>query len=134
MSRVPHLDAEKLAPEQRKVYDAIVAGPRGGVVGPLLVWLSESRACRPRAGIRRVLPLRARACCRGFPNSPSGDRSALAGGLRVARACAPSGLKPGSTQAPSRRFVSGKQPNLTKSDEAAVYAFAKETPRHPQGL
>ncbi len=39
MSRVPHLDPEKLAPEQRKVYDAILAGPRGRVVGPLLVWL-----------------------------------------------------------------------------------------------
>ena len=41
MSRAPDLDPEKLSPEQRKVYDAIVAGPRGGVVGPLRVWLQS---------------------------------------------------------------------------------------------
>jgi 4-carboxymuconolactone decarboxylase len=41
MSRVPDLDPEKLSPEQRKVYDAIVAGPRGRVVGPLRVWLQS---------------------------------------------------------------------------------------------
>ncbi len=35
MSRVPDQNPEKLSPEQRKVYDAIVAGPRGRVVGPL---------------------------------------------------------------------------------------------------
>ena len=33
------MDLNQLAPEQRKVYDEIVAGPRGRVVGPLLVWL-----------------------------------------------------------------------------------------------
>ncbi len=31
--------ASKLAPAQRRVYDDIVAGPRGEVVGPLGVWL-----------------------------------------------------------------------------------------------
>lgn len=36
MSRLPPLEPDKLAPEQRRVYDAIASGPRGGVRGPFL--------------------------------------------------------------------------------------------------
>ena len=35
MSRIPLVDPENLTSEQRQVYDTIVAGPRGTVVGPL---------------------------------------------------------------------------------------------------
>src|SRR5262249_42619956 len=35
-SRLPAIDPEKLNPEQRKVYDSIASGPRGGVRGPFL--------------------------------------------------------------------------------------------------
>lgn len=38
-SRYPALDEASLSPAQRRVHDAIVAGPRGKVVGPLRVWL-----------------------------------------------------------------------------------------------
>lgn len=38
-TRYPALDEASLSPEQRKVHDEIVAGPRGKVVGPLRVWL-----------------------------------------------------------------------------------------------
>ena len=36
MSRLPAIDPDKLNPEQRKVYDSIASGPRGGVRGPFL--------------------------------------------------------------------------------------------------
>ena len=36
MSRLPPLEPAKLAPDQRRVYDAIASGPRGGVRGPFL--------------------------------------------------------------------------------------------------
>lgn len=39
MSRLPPLDPNKLDPEQRRVYDAIASGPRGGVRGPFLALL-----------------------------------------------------------------------------------------------
>ena len=39
MSRIPLVDSEDLTPEQRQVYDTVVAGPRGTVVGPLRVAL-----------------------------------------------------------------------------------------------
>lgn len=41
MSRVPEIDPEALTAEQRRVYDAIVAGPRGWVRGPLAIWLQR---------------------------------------------------------------------------------------------
>src|SRR5262249_60721151 len=48
MSRVDDLNLEALSAEQRRVYDAIVAGPRGAVQGPLRVWL-QSAALADRA-------------------------------------------------------------------------------------
>ncbi|MCR6645398.1 MAG: carboxymuconolactone decarboxylase family protein [Terricaulis sp.] len=39
MPRIPFPQPETMGPEQRRVYDAIVSGPRGGIVGPLLAAL-----------------------------------------------------------------------------------------------
>jgi 4-carboxymuconolactone decarboxylase len=39
MSRLAPLDLAKLTPEQKKVADAIVSGPRGGLRGPFEPWL-----------------------------------------------------------------------------------------------
>ncbi len=41
MSRIDQKDYEQLAPEQRRVFDKIVSGPRGQVRGPLAVWLNR---------------------------------------------------------------------------------------------
>lgn len=40
--RPPPLDPEAFSPEQRRVHDAIAAGPRGKVEGPLRVWLHSA--------------------------------------------------------------------------------------------
>ena len=39
MPRLAPLDLDKLTPEQKKVADAITAGPRGGLRGPFEPWL-----------------------------------------------------------------------------------------------
>jgi 4-carboxymuconolactone decarboxylase len=39
MTRLPDLDPAEMTPEQRRVHDMIVAGPRGSVPGPLAIWL-----------------------------------------------------------------------------------------------
>lgn len=39
--RLADLDPTQLTPEQSRVYNAIVSGPRGKVVGPLRVWLTS---------------------------------------------------------------------------------------------
>lgn len=41
MSRLGKFDAGKLNGEQRKIYDAIVSGPRGSIGGPFVPWLQS---------------------------------------------------------------------------------------------
>jgi 4-carboxymuconolactone decarboxylase len=125
MSRVPRLDLEKLAPEQRKVYDAIVAGPRGRVVGPLLVWL-QSPGLADRAEALG-------AFCRFGTSLPPrlSELVILVTGAHWQAAFewhehAPIGLNVGLDVGTIEAIRVGKPPNLAKNDEAAVYAFAKE--------
>ncbi len=39
MSRLPDLAYDQMNVDQKRIHDEITAGPRGGVVGPLKVWL-----------------------------------------------------------------------------------------------
>ena len=39
MTRLPVPNKDDLTPEQRAVHDKILSGPRGGVRGPLAIWL-----------------------------------------------------------------------------------------------
>ena len=39
MARLPALDPSRMTAAQKTVYDAIASGPRGGVRGPLAIWL-----------------------------------------------------------------------------------------------
>lgn len=39
MSRLPELAYEDMTPEQQRLHDDILAGPRGRIQGPLAVWL-----------------------------------------------------------------------------------------------
>jgi 4-carboxymuconolactone decarboxylase len=39
MKRIPDLDPSALTGDQKRIYDDIAGGPRGGVRGPLAVWL-----------------------------------------------------------------------------------------------
>lgn len=41
MPRLPDIDPARLDPEQRRVHDAILSGPRGIVEGPLRVWVNN---------------------------------------------------------------------------------------------
>jgi 4-carboxymuconolactone decarboxylase len=125
MSRVPHLDPDRLAPEQRKVYDAIVAGPRGRVVGPLLVWLSSP-------GLADRAQALGAFCRFGTSLLPRlSELAILVTGAHWQAAFewhehAPIALKAGLDASTIEAIRVGRPPNLTKSDEAAVYAFAKE--------
>ncbi len=42
MARLPPLDPAALSPAQKTVYDAVTAGPRGVVRGPLAVWMRSA--------------------------------------------------------------------------------------------
>lgn len=47
MSRIPPLDPAAMTDAQRQAHDAIAAGKRGGVYGPLAVWVHQPGLAQP---------------------------------------------------------------------------------------
>jgi 4-carboxymuconolactone decarboxylase len=125
MPRMPDIVYAELNADQRRVHDAIAAGPRGQVQGPLRVWLQNAdladRAqalgafCRfgtslpPRLSELAILVTGAhwRAGFEWFAHAP----------IAIA-----AGIDPAAVEA----IRTGKPPNLVPPDEAAAYAFAHE--------
>jgi len=125
MTRTPEIVYAELDADQRRVYDAIVAGPRGQVQGPLKVWLqSADLADRAQA---------LGAFCR-FGTSLPPRLSELAIITMGAHwragfewfAHAPLAIKAGVDPAAVEAIRTGKAPTFAQPDEAAVYAFAHE--------
>jgi 4-carboxymuconolactone decarboxylase len=125
MARLPDIDVARLTPEQRKVHDAIVAGPRGKVEGPLRVWLTSP-----------ALAARAQelgAFCRYHTSLPP-RLSELA--ILVTAAHWRAGFEwyahekfareAGISAAVIEAIKAKSAPRLANEDEAAVHAFARE--------
>lgn len=55
MSRLPKLDPEAMTPEQRRVHDAILAGPRGRIEGPHRAWLLSPGLADPAQNLGAYL-------------------------------------------------------------------------------
>jgi 4-carboxymuconolactone decarboxylase len=125
MSRIPDIDPATLDEHQKRVYDAIVGGPRGKVEGPLRVWLN-SPAFAEKAQVFG-------AFCR-FGTSLPPRLSELAilvtGAYWKAGfefyAHAPIALKAGVDAEAIEAIRKGDDPSLGKDDERAVYRFSRE--------
>lgn len=123
--RIPELPLESLSSEQRRVYDAIVAGPRGGLHGPLKVWLRSPEL----AGRAQELG----AFCRFHTSLPKrlSELAILITGAHWKAGFewfvhAPEGVKAGLDPDAVEAIRTGKRPKLVQADEAALYAFATE--------
>ncbi len=128
MARLPELDPAKFSPEQKKVHDAILAGPRGKVVGPLKVWLNNpglaehAQALGAYARFNSSLPPRLSElaiCCTGAFWKANYEWYAHA----------PLAIKAGIDPAAIEAIRVGSTPTFTKSDEQAIYDFATELVR-----
>src|SRR5687767_4063240 len=125
MSRLPELDPAKFSAEQKKVHDAVLAGPRGKVVGPIKVWLKH-------AGLAEHA--QALGADRRFNSSLPPRLSELAilvtGSFWKANyewyAHAPIAIKAGIEPAVVEAIRTGATPTFTRSDEQAIYDFASE--------
>ena len=126
MPRLAPLDLNKLTPEQKKVADAIVAGPRGGLRGPFEPWLR-----RPELADRAQ---KLGEYCR-FNNSlprdlsRAGDlpgRPALQGAVRVLRPCPPRQGSRALAPRSSKRCAPRQTPPFTRDVERIVYDFVTE--------
>jgi len=118
-------DFDALNEEQRQVYNAVAQGPRGGVRGPLALWLH-----RPHfAGYAQALG----GYCRY--NTALEPRLSELAILVTARAwtseyewfahktiAVEAGLPPDTVEAIRR----GEDPNFVRDDEAAVHDFSRE--------
>ena len=125
LARIPDIEPDKLTPEQRAVYDAIVAGPRGRVQGPHRVWLTSP------AFADKVQALG--AFCRFGSSLPArlSELAILVTGAHWTSgfewwAHAPLGIAAGLDPVAVEAIRVGRAPTLTKRDEAIVYAVASE--------
>jgi 4-carboxymuconolactone decarboxylase len=125
MPRLPDIVADKLDPEQRRVYDSIISGPRGTVPGPLRVWLNSPELCERAQALG--------AFCRyNTVLAPRLSELAIVtvgaywkAGYEWA-VHAPIAQKAGLAPEVIEAIRKGEQPKFERSDEAAVHAFIDE--------
>jgi len=125
MARLPELDPSKFSPEQKKVHEAILAGPRGKVVGPLKVWLNNP-------GLAEHAQALGAYCRYGTSLPPRLSELAICttGAFWKANyewfAHAPLAVKAGIDPAKLETIRSGGTPTFEKADEQAIYDFTSE--------
>jgi 4-carboxymuconolactone decarboxylase len=125
MLRIPELSPDQLSPEQREVHDAIVAGPRGKVQGPLQVWLHSPKLAARAQELG--------AFCRYHTSLPKrlSELAILVTGAHWKAgfewfAHAPEAIKAGLDAATIAAIHGGMSPSFVRTDEAAVYDFSCE--------
>lgn len=122
MTRFADLDVAGMTLEQRRVHDAIVAGPRGVVEGPLKVWLSSP-------GLAATAQQLGAFCRFGTSLSPRLSELAILITGEFWRAGfewamhAPIALAADISPAVVEAIRSGATPDFARSDEKAVYDF-----------
>ena len=123
MTRLPELDPATMTEDQRRAYDAIASGPRGGVRGPLAVWV-----------LRPALSDRAQTLGRyvRYDSSLSPNLSELAilitarvwGSEYEWRAHKPIALEAGVDPAVVEAIRLGRRPAFENDEERIVWEFA----------
>ena len=125
MSRLPELDPEKFSPEQKKVHEAILKGPRGKVLGPLKVWLNNPGLAEHAQALGAYARFNS-----SLPPRLSELAICVTGAFWKANfewfAHAPMAIKAGIDPAAVEAIRLGATPKLVKSDEQAIYDFAIE--------
>jgi 4-carboxymuconolactone decarboxylase len=123
--RIPDWKPEDLTPAQRKVHDAILAGPRGRVVGPLRVWIMSPELAERAQELG--------AFCRYHTSLPprlSELAILVTGAFWEAgfewHAHAPIAIRAGVPADALEAIRLGKEPKFAREDERAVYAFSRE--------
>ncbi|MGV6875732.1 carboxymuconolactone decarboxylase family protein [Pseudochelatococcus sp. B33] len=126
--RLADLDENSLSPEQRVVFDEIRSGPRGGVEGPLRVWLRSPKLATHAQALG--------AFCRygtRLPPRLSELAILVTGAFWKAgfewAVHAPIAMKAGLSEEVTEAIHAGALPRFEAEDEAAVHAFSLELQR-----
>src|SRR4051794_15089765 len=125
MSRLPQLEPEKFSPEQKKVHEAILKGPRGKVVGPLKVWLNNPGLAEHAQALGAYARFNS-----SLPPRLSELAICVTGAFWKADfewyAHAPLAIRAGIDPAAIEAIRVGITPKLTKSEERAFYELPIE--------
>src|SRR5215813_1128145 len=128
MARIPSPTPETLTPEQRRVYDAVVSGPRGELRGPLRAALHRPELADKMQQLGELLRYRT-----SLP--PHLKELAI---LVTGRSChaqlewyihAQMALKAGLPQAVIDDVLAGRRPRGLDEDGLAVFDYADELNR-----
>jgi 4-carboxymuconolactone decarboxylase len=129
MPRLPDIVPDQLSPEQRRVYDAILSGPRGIVEGPLRVWVNSPGLADKAQALG--------AFCRYGTSLPQrlSELAIITTGAHWQAGFewavhAPIALSAGLDPAAVEAIRTGRDPAFTQPDERAVYAFSSELLRN----
>jgi 4-carboxymuconolactone decarboxylase len=118
-------EREDLDPEQQRVFDAIASGPRGGVRGPLAVWLHRARF----AGLAQAL---GEYCRYHSALEPRLSELAILVTARIWRSeyewysHKPIALAAGLSAVVVEEIRVGRRPSCESTDEVIVHDFARE--------
>lgn len=123
MARIPLFPIENMTEEQRRVYDAVVSGPRGVVVGPLRAalhrpeladkWQQFGEILRYRTSLPpRLSELAILVTARHWTSQLEWQQHA------------PAALKGGLSAAVIEAIRAGRRPAFTQEDEAAIFEFS----------
>lgn len=116
------LDETALTPEQQRIHDAILSGPRGIVEGPLRVWLHSpglaDKAQALGAFCRYGTRLEPRLSELAILTTGAFWRSGFEWEVH-----APIAAGAGLDEAAIEAIRTGRTPDFTREDEAAVHAF-----------
>ena len=125
MYRLPELTPETMSPAQRAIHDAILAGPRGVVEGPLRAWLHSPGLAGPAQALgaycRYGTALPPRLSELAILVTGAYWRAGFEWHVHAPIALA-AGLDPDAVEA----LRTGGTPRFERADEAAVHAFARE--------
>jgi 4-carboxymuconolactone decarboxylase len=126
--RLADLDEARLSPDQRRIHDAILAGPRGIVEGPLRVWLTSP-------GLADTAQQLGAFCRYGTSLPPRLSELAILvtgafwrSGFEWA-VHAPIAIKAGVTPQVAEAIRTGQEPQFALEDEVVVHAFSIELHR-----
>lgn len=125
MPRLAQLSVDDMTPEQKKVRDEVVAGPRGQIVGPINAWLRSPALCDKAQKLG--------AFCRFESSIDARLREFVI--LIVARrwsaqiewwAHHPLAMKAGLDPAIADAVMARRRPGFANRDEEIVYDFCNE--------
>ena len=122
--RLPDLTEAAMSAEQRRVADAIKAGPRGGVQGPLLAWLQSPALAEHAQALG--------AFCRYGTSLPPrlSELAIITTGAHWKAAFewhvhAPIAIAAGLDPAAVEAVRTGQTPHFAQEDEQAVWRFTR---------